>query len=69
MDNLILFRYKLAVTKKRSLPCTGKLQSYVGKKTHQLVKDRWSQMGYFSESDYIRDLVRIDLKKKQEEEK
>jgi len=45
-------------------PFSGHLQSYVGKIIHKKVDSRWRKMGYFSESDYIRDLVRVDLKRK-----
>lgn len=50
------------IKKKRSF--SGHLQSYVGKTLHRKIDTKWRKMGYFSESDYIRDLVRVDLKKK-----
>ena len=48
--------------KKRSF--NGKLQTTIGKQMHRAVDKKWRKMGYFSESDYLRDLVRVDLKRK-----
>ena len=38
------------------------LQTYVTKNTREKADTRWRNLGYISESDYLRDLVISDLK-------
>ncbi len=42
---------------------TEKIQVYVTKTQAEKIDKNWRNLGYFSASDYGRDLFRIDLKK------
>ena len=38
------------------------LQTYIPKTMKKKIRTKWRKAGYMSESDYLRDLVRLDLK-------
>jgi hypothetical protein len=38
------------------------LQTYVTKEMSKKISKTWRKSGYISESDYLRDLVRVDIK-------
>ena len=42
---------------------TESIQTYITKPHKKKLTKKWRNAGYISESDYLRDLVRIDLKK------
>jgi hypothetical protein len=39
-----------------------KVQSYLTKTQHTKMEKHWRKLGYFSESDYVRDLIRNDMR-------
>jgi len=41
---------------------TESIQTYITKPQKKRLNKKWRTSGYISESDYLRDLVRIDLK-------
>lgn len=41
---------------------TKSIQTYIPKSLKTKLGKKWRKAGYMSESDYLRDLVRIDLK-------
>lgn len=42
---------------------TESIQTYITKPMKKRLDRKWRTAGYISESDYLRDLIRLDLKK------
>ena len=48
--------------KVRKIKLSKSLQTWITKPMKTKVTKKWRDAGYVSESDYLRDLVRVDLK-------
>lgn len=57
IDNVNHFMSKMKKSK-----LTESIQTYITKPMKTRLSKKWRKVGYSSESDYLRDLVRLDLK-------
>ncbi len=48
--------------KVRRIKFNESLQAWISKPMKTKVEKKWRKAGYISESDYLRDLVRVDIK-------